>query len=178
MSIKKEFENLLEKLASERELVKAKLHQASAEVNKEFAVAEKQWASLKDKMSEIADDSQESSEELIAKAKLEGEHLKQRYHEISQRLSDKAASTQTELQNSLETLRAERDEIKLQIHLASLELQQAFEPTEKQWQTLKVEVANIADATKESSETLVANAKIVADELSKAYQHIKQRIAK
>mgnify|MGYP000488260421 CR=1 FL=1 len=178
MSIKKEFEKLLEKLATERDLVKDKLHQASVEVNKEFAVAEKQWISLKEKISEISDDSQESSEELIAKAKLEGEHLKQRYHEIFQRLSDKATSTQAELETSLETLRAERDEIKLQIHLASLELQQAFEPTEKQWQTLKVEVANIADATKESSETLVANAKIVADELSKAYQHIKQRIAK
>lgn len=178
MSIKREFETLLEKLATERELINAKLHQASIEVKKEFAVAEKQWQSLKDKMAEIADDSQESSEEFIAKAKLEGEHLKQRYHEIAQRLSAKATSTQTELEKSLETLRAERDEIKLQMHLASLEVQQLFEPTEKQWQTLKVEVENIADATKESSEALVENAKIVADELSQAYQHIKQRIAK
>lgn len=178
MNIKKEFENLLEKLATERELINAKLHQASVEVNKEFAVAEKKWQGLKDKMAEIADDSQESSEELIAKAKLEGERLKQRYHEISQRLSAKATSTQAELETSLEALRVERDEIKLQIHLASLEVQQAFEPTEKQWQTLKVEAANIADTTKETSQTLVANTKIVADELSKAYQHIKQRISK
>ncbi len=178
MSIKKEFENLLEKLATERELINSKLHQASVEVNKEFVVAEKQWQSLKDKISEIADDSQESSEELIAKAKLEGEHLKQRYHDISKRLSTKATSTQTELATSLEALKVERDEIKLQIHLASMEVQKAFEPTEKQLQTLKIEAANIADATIETSEALVADAKIVADELSKAYQHIKQRIAK
>ncbi|MDA3807539.1 MAG: hypothetical protein PF440_06420 [Thiomicrorhabdus sp.] len=178
MSMKNEFENLSKKLATERELIKSKLHQASIEVNKEFVVAEKQWQSLKHKMAEIADESQENSEELIAKAKLEGEHLKQRYHEISQRLLAKASSTQTELETSLATLRVERDEIKLQIHLASMDVQKAFEPTEKQLQTLKVEVANIADATIEGSEALVADAKIVADELSKAYQHIKQRIAK
>lgn len=178
MSMKKEFENRLDKLATERNLINSKLHQASIEVNKEFIVAEKQWQSLKAKIAEITDDSQESSEELIAKAKLEGVHLKQRYHEISQRLSTKATSTQTELETSLEALRVERDEIKLQIHLASMEVQKVFEPTEKQWQTLKVDVANIADATIESSEALVANAKIVADELSNAYQHIKQRIAK
>jgi len=172
MSIKKEFENLLEKLATERELINSKLHQASTEINKEFVVAEKQWQSLKDKIAEIVDESQESSEELIAKAKLEGEHLKQRYHEMGQSLSTKATSTQAELATSLEALRVERDEIKLQIHLASMDVQKAFEPTEKQLQTLKVDAANIADSTKESSEALVA------DELSKAYQHIKQRIAK
>ncbi len=178
MNIKKEFENLLDKLAAERDLINSKLHQASAGVNKEFAVAEKQWLSLKDKIAEIADDSQESSEEFIAKAKLEGEHLKHRYHDISQRLSAKATSTQAEFEAALEALREERDEIKLQIHLASMDVQEAFEPTEKKWQTLKVEAENIADATKETSEALMENAKIVADELSQAYQHIKQRIAK
>lgn len=178
MSIKREFETLLEKLATERDRINAKLHQASNDVKKEFAVAEKQWQSLKEKMAEIADDGQESSEEFIAKTKLEGERLKQRYHEIAQRLSVKTNSTQAELEKSLEALRVERDEIKLQMHLASLEVQQLFEPTEKQWQTLKVEAENIADATKESSQVLVEKAKIVADELSKAYQNIKQRIAK
>ncbi len=178
MSVKKKFKILFEKLATERDWINSKLHQASQEVNKEFVLAEKQWLSLKDKIAKIEDDNQERTDELIAKAKREGEHLKLHYHEISQRLSAKTSTAQAELESSLEALRKERDEIKLQLHLASMEVQKAFKPTEKQWQTLKVDAENIADSTKETSEAIVENAKIVADELSKAYQHIKQRIAK
>ena len=178
MYLKKEFESLLDTLSAERDLIKSKLQQASVEVNKEFSVVEKQWQNLKDKMAEIADETQENSQELLEAVKLDTERLKQRYHELSQQLSSKATSTQAELETAVEELRVERDEIKLQMHLASMEVQQAFEPTENLWQTLKVKAENLADATQETTGVLVADAKIVADELSIAYQHIKRRLSK
>jgi hypothetical protein len=178
MKIKTEFENLLGKLKAERAQINANLQHASIEVKKEFSAAEREWDSLKRKVADIVDDSQETSETLLAKARGEGERLQHNYHEISQRLSNKATSTQAQFNILVEELRVERDEIKLQMHLASLDIQQAFEPTEKQWQTLKVEAEHIADTTKESSAEFVANSKIVADELGKTYQHIKQRLAK
>jgi hypothetical protein len=88
MSVKAEFENLLGKLNMERDEINLKLHLASMEAKAEFEEAEKQWHSLKIKAAEIADDSVETSEELIAKAKIVGEELKHAYNRIGKRLSE------------------------------------------------------------------------------------------
>ena len=88
MSTKLEINNLLEKLKSERDELKLKLHLASMDAKEEFEEAEKNWDKLKIKAAEIADDSKETSEELIAKAKIVGEELKEAYVRISQRLTD------------------------------------------------------------------------------------------
>ncbi len=87
MSIKKDFENLLEKLQVERDEINLKLHLASMEAKQEFEEAEKEWHQLKVKATEIADESVETSEEFITKAKIVGEELKHAYHRISKRLA-------------------------------------------------------------------------------------------
>ena len=87
MTMKIEFENLLEKLKSERDEIMLKLHLASMEAKEEFEDADKHWDALKNKAAEIADDSKETSEEYIAKAKIVGEELKEAYSRISKRLS-------------------------------------------------------------------------------------------
>jgi putative cell wall-binding protein len=87
MSTKIDFDNLLDKLKSERDEIMLKLHLASMEAKEEFEAAEKNWDSIKIKASEIADDSKETSEEFIAKAKIIGEELKETYKRISKRLS-------------------------------------------------------------------------------------------
>jgi hypothetical protein len=86
MTMKIEFDSLLEKLKSERDQIMLKLHLASMEAKEEFEEAEKHWDTLKNKAAEIADDSKETSEELIAKAKIVGEELKEAYDRISKRL--------------------------------------------------------------------------------------------
>ncbi len=86
MSIRTEFDNLLEKLKSERDEIKLKLHLASLEAKEEFEEAEKNWDILKVKAAEIADDSKETSEEFIAKTKIVVEELKDAYSRISKRL--------------------------------------------------------------------------------------------
>jgi hypothetical protein len=86
MPIKIEFDNLLAKLKSERDEITLKLHLASMEAKEEFEEAEKHWEALKIKAAEIADDSKETSEEFIAKAKIVGEELKNAYDRISKRL--------------------------------------------------------------------------------------------
>ena len=88
MATKIEFDNLLDKLKSERDEIMLKLHLASLEAKEEFEEAEKNWNSIKIKAAEIADDSKETSEEFIAKAKIIGEELKETYNRISKRLSD------------------------------------------------------------------------------------------
>lgn len=88
MAIKEDFENLLDKLQIERDEINLKLHLASMEAKQEFEEAEKQWHRLKIKAAEIADDSVETSEDFIAKAKIVGEELKDAYHRIGKRLAD------------------------------------------------------------------------------------------
>jgi hypothetical protein len=88
MAIKEDFENLLEKLQVERDEINLKLHLASMEAKQEFEEAEKQWHRLKIKATEIADESVDTSEEFIAKAKIVGEELKEAYYRIGKRLAD------------------------------------------------------------------------------------------
>ena len=88
MPIKIEFDSLLEKLKSERDEIILKLHLASMEVKEEFEKADKHWNTLKITAAEIADDSKETSEEFIAKAKIVGEELKEAYGRISKRLAN------------------------------------------------------------------------------------------
>jgi hypothetical protein len=88
MSIKEDFVNLLDKLQAERDEINLKLHLASMEAKQEFEEAEKQWGRLKIKATEIADESVETSEEFINKAKIIGEELKETYYRIGKRLTD------------------------------------------------------------------------------------------
>lgn len=87
MTIKEDFQNLLERLQVERDEINLKLHLASMEARQEFEAAEQQWQRLKIKAAEIADDSVETSEEFIAKTKIIGEELKEAYHRVSKRLA-------------------------------------------------------------------------------------------
>lgn len=88
MAIKEEFNHLLDKLKFERDEINLKLHLASMEVKKEFEEAEPKWDQLKSKGVEIVDDSKEISEEVLAKAKIVGEELKETYQRIAKRLAE------------------------------------------------------------------------------------------
>lgn len=88
MAIKEEFDNLLDKLKSERDGINLKLHLASMEVKQEFDEAESKWNSLKIKGAELVDDSAEISEDVVAKAKIVAEELKETYQRIAKRLAE------------------------------------------------------------------------------------------
>ena len=88
MSIKIEFDSLVEQLKSERDEIALKIHLASMEAKEEFESAEKNWTQLKIKVNELANESKETSEELITKAKIVGEELKETYSRISKRISE------------------------------------------------------------------------------------------
>jgi hypothetical protein len=88
MPIKEEFDHLLDKLKTERDEIHLKLHLASLDVKQEFEEAEPAWNQLKDKGVEIIDDSVEISDEVIAKAKIVAEELKETYQRIAKRLAE------------------------------------------------------------------------------------------
>ncbi|MGZ8238838.1 MAG: hypothetical protein ACXW00_09560 [Methylobacter sp.] len=86
-------------------------------------------------------------------------------------------SLKEDFENVLKKLQAERDEAKLKLHLASMEVRQEFEEAEKDWRHLKAKAAEIGDESVETSEEFIANAKIVGEELKDAYHRIAKRLA-
>ena len=88
MSIRDEFDRMVEKLKTERDQLNLKMNLASMDAKDELKEAEKKWAQVKEKAAAIADDTKETSEEYIAKAKIIGEELKDTYSRIAKRLSE------------------------------------------------------------------------------------------
>jgi hypothetical protein len=82
-----------------------------------------------------------------------------------------------EFNNLLEKLKAERDEIGLKLHLASMEVKQEFEASESTWQALKSKGSELVDGSAELSEDVLAKGKIVAEELKETYQRIANRLS-
>jgi hypothetical protein len=82
-----------------------------------------------------------------------------------------------EFNNLLDKLKAERDEINLKLHLATLEVKQEFEEAEPKWNQLKSKGSEIVDESVEISEEVFAKAKIVGEELKETYQRIAKRLS-
>jgi hypothetical protein len=87
-------------------------------------------------------------------------------------------SIKEEFEDLLGKLNTQRDEVKLNLHLASMEAKEEFEEAEKHWVHLKSKVAEIADDTKEVSEEFITKAKIVGEELKDTYYRISKRLSK
>lgn len=88
MEMKEEFGSLIDRLKAERDRIKLQAHLATMEAREEIEAAEEKWNQLKEKASQIADDTIDTSEEFIAKARIVGEELKETYKRIAQRLSE------------------------------------------------------------------------------------------
>ena len=81
-----------------------------------------------------------------------------------------------EFNTLLEKLAAERDELNLQLHLASMEVKDEFSQSEEKWQQVKQKAKEIADDSIETSDEFISGAKVVGEELAEAYQRIAKRI--
>ncbi|MBE0468626.1 MAG: hypothetical protein IBX55_03855 [Methyloprofundus sp.] len=81
-----------------------------------------------------------------------------------------------EFEALLEKLKAERDEMKLKMHLASMEVKDEFSEAEEKWDTIKRKANEIADDSVETTDDFIAAAKVVGEELKDAYQRIAKRL--
>ncbi|MFN3919031.1 MAG: hypothetical protein ACK4JF_01925 [Methylohalobius sp.] len=76
----------------------------------------------------------------------------------------------------LETLRQERDELRVRMHLAKLEVQQEWEKAEKQWESFKAKAGEVLEDTKEVAADLAESAKAIGEELKNVYLRIRERL--
>lgn len=83
-----------------------------------------------------------------------------------------------EFDKLVENLKAQRDEINLKMHLASMEAKEELKEAEKKWGQVRDKAAKIADKTVDTSEEYIAKAKIVGEELKESYNRIAKRLSK
>lgn len=77
-----------------------------------------------------------------------------------------------------DTLKQQRDEIQLQIHLASMDAKEEWEQAEKKWSAFVDDLDIVTDDTKEAGADLVHATKVIGDELKELYQSISERLGK
>lgn len=75
-----------------------------------------------------------------------------------------------------ETLKTERDELKLKIHLAKMDVQEEWQKTEQQWQHFKAKADNIGAAAKESSQDVGTALKLLGEEVRHAFSRIRKSL--
>lgn len=84
---------------------------------------------------------------------------------------------QKEFSELVETLKTERDEIKLKLHLASMEAKEEFETLDDKWDLVTQKAAEMADDAVDVSEEAIAKAKQVGEELKETYQRLRAKLS-
>lgn len=81
-----------------------------------------------------------------------------------------------EIQDLVKELKEERDELRLQIHLAKAEALDEWDKTEKKWRELKKKVESATKEGKAASINIAAAAKLLVNELKEAYTRIRREL--
>ena len=77
-----------------------------------------------------------------------------------------------------DALKQQRDEIEVQIHLASMEAKDEWQKAEKNWDQFIDGLGVITDDAKEASAELILTTKIIGDEIKNTYTRISERLNK
>jgi hypothetical protein len=80
------------------------------------------------------------------------------------------------LEQTWQQLKTQRDEIRLQIHLAKSELKDEWEKLDPTWQKAQHEYDELKEATEDAAHDMHKSLTVVTDELSSAFERIKKRL--
>lgn len=80
------------------------------------------------------------------------------------------------LADELETLRAARDELRVQSELGRAELRDRFEELERRWHQLEGRLKVIREGLREDGQDVREAARLLVDELRAGYQHLRERL--
>lgn len=76
-----------------------------------------------------------------------------------------------------EKVKTQRDELRVQSHLAQAELKDEWQELEQKWDSAEQNLKKMQGEAKDTTDELVASAKVVMEELSSAYDRIKGRLS-
>ncbi len=80
------------------------------------------------------------------------------------------------LEQIWEDLKTQRDELRVQVHLATADLADELEALEPKWNSARDKFEDLKEETEEAAEEVRQALNIIAEELSTAYRNIKARL--
>lgn len=80
------------------------------------------------------------------------------------------------LDEIIDTLKQERDEVALRIHLASAEAKEEWEQLDEKWNELTDQYRPVKDALSETSENVIASMKLVGEELLEGFNRLRKSL--
>ncbi|MDH3647588.1 MAG: hypothetical protein OER80_12530 [Gammaproteobacteria bacterium] len=83
---------------------------------------------------------------------------------------------ENQLENVVEALSRERDELRVKLELAKLEIRDQWEPLEEKWESLEAKLRSVGDTTSEASKDVLAASKLLLGEIGDAYKEIWKQI--
>ncbi|MCP4941945.1 MAG: hypothetical protein ACR2N1_06040 [Rubripirellula sp.] len=86
------------------------------------------------------------------------------------------SDTRKKLDDLVTTVRKERDELKLQIHLASLDAKDEYERLSKKCDQLADEYQPVTEAVEKTADNVISALGMVADELKFGFQRVRKAI--
>ena len=75
-----------------------------------------------------------------------------------------------------EKLKAQRDEMRVQAHLARAELLDEWDEVEKKWQKAEQQLSRVQDHAIETTAEMQRSAKVIMEEIASTYERIKERL--
>ena len=81
-----------------------------------------------------------------------------------------------DLKDLAKRLERQRDELRVQAHLAKAEARDEWEELEEKWEQLKGKLRNVGEQADEASDDVKAAASLLIDELKKGYERIRERL--
>ena len=75
-----------------------------------------------------------------------------------------------------EKLKSQRDEMRVQAHLARAELGDEWDEVEKKWQKAEQKLKRVQDHAIETTAEMQRSAKVIMEEIASTYERIKKRL--
>ena len=82
----------------------------------------------------------------------------------------------SQIQETIDALKRQRDELALQIHLGKAEAKEEFEKAQARLDQLSQEFEPLRDAVEESAEIVFAALKLVGEELMSSFERVRKSL--
>lgn len=86
------------------------------------------------------------------------------------------SGTKDKIEDTINTLKQQRDELGLQIHLGAAEAKEEFDEAMQKLDKMSSDFAPVKDAAEESTENVIASLKLVGEEVKTSFDRIKKSL--
>ena len=84
--------------------------------------------------------------------------------------------TMDDLKKTVDALTRQRDELNVKMHLAKAEVKDEWDKLETKWEEVQGKIATVREEAEKTTETVTTATGLLADEIKKGYERIKNAL--